>query len=105
MAGIAGVVAATAGGNNASTSTATAAAPAEEPKVDLSIPYNAAAELAYQAWKTPETTTTLEEFTVLYEKKTVAQVTAKKVARDMKAAMEASEAAVASAEQELEKLK
>jgi hypothetical protein len=65
----------------------TTPAVAEEPEpVDVSIPYNAAAILAYEEFmgKTTEGVdpATFAKFEALYEEKVVAQVTAKKVARD-----------------------
>eukprot|EP00980_Cylindrotheca_fusiformis_P011128 scaffold2557_cov121-Cylindrotheca_fusiformis.AAC.11 len=65
--------------------TPTKAAPAkEEPEpepIDVSIPYNAAARLAFAKAKLPESK--FEEFEKLYVKKAVADVTAKKMAREV----------------------
>ena len=68
-----------------------AAAPkkAEEPEpepepIDVSIPYDAAARLAFAEMSSEEADEEkFAKFKQLYEKKTVAEVTAKKAARDL----------------------
>ena len=66
--------------SSTSTSTASDAAPTSPgSKMDVSIPYDAAAQLAYKEWKsTTRGKTSFSKFNEIYEKKVVAQVTAKK---------------------------
>lgn len=65
------------------------AEPEPEPEpVDVSIPYDAAPLLAYDTWriegeKGDYDQATYEKFKAMYLTKTVAEVTAKKVAREM----------------------
>ena len=63
------------------------AAPEPEPEpIDISIPYNAAAELAYCQYKGVKAIkdkADFEAFKVLYEEETVAEVTLKKMKRDV----------------------
>ena len=73
----------------------------------MSIPYNAAAVLAFNEWKGASKTydaTTLQKFQAIYEAKVVAQVTAKKVARDCVLATERLQAIVDKADADLAKL-
>ena len=68
----------------ATTSTGDAAAVGGEPEpepIDVTIPYNAAAMLAFDATKLPKSK--FEEFESLYLAKTVADVTVKKMAREV----------------------
>lgn len=62
-------------------------AAASKPKVDVSIPYNAAARLAYDNWCQANEETYKEEafaaFESLYVQKSVADATAKKLERDL----------------------
>lgn len=58
--------------------------------VDLSIPYDAAARLAYDEWRVTHEREAYDEaeyqkFKVLYEEKTVADVIAKKKTRELEA--------------------
>ena len=82
-AAVAAGLAAMFGSKNGAAATATngeAAAPEPEP-IDVSIPYNAAAMLAFSETKLPQSK--FEEFESLYLAKTVADVTVKKMARDV----------------------
>jgi len=89
------VVAASAGGSDDSSSSSSAA---EKPrtknpptkKADVSIPYDAAATLAYEAWlqdpshaETKDTQATFDKYKLAYEEMAIATVVAKKKARDM----------------------
>jgi hypothetical protein len=81
---IAAATAATMGkGEGSSTSSSSSVGTAEpEPEIiDVSIPYNAAARLAFA--ETKLSTSKFQEFETLYLAKTVADVTAKKMARDV----------------------
>ena len=80
VAGILGFLAKSQGDSGATT-TAAVAEPEPEP-IDVSIPYDAAARLAFEAAKLPASK--YAEFLPLYEAKTVADVTVKKFARDLK---------------------
>jgi hypothetical protein len=95
-------------GNKSDTSDAPAAAPkaASAPKpveaVDVSIPYNAAAMLEYtKVMGSKFDAAKFAKFEALYEEKVVAQVTAKKVARDCQLEAARLEAIVAKADAEL----
>lgn len=61
----------------------------KEPKLDLSIPYDAAARLAYQAWLSrqkegaPDNEGVFQKFKEMYEIATIAKVAAKKLEQDM----------------------
>jgi len=57
----------------------------ELPPIDVSIPYNAAAMLAFDEWKGGKTfpEDTFAKFETIYENKMVAMVTAKKVQREL----------------------
>jgi len=57
----------------------------ELPPIDVSIPYNAAAMLAFDEWKGGKTFPegTFAKFETIYEDKMVAMVTAKKVQREL----------------------
>lgn len=68
------------GGVTASTGDAAVGEPEPEP-IDVTIPYNAAAMLAFDATKLPKSK--FEEFESLYLAKTVADVTVKKMAREV----------------------
>ena len=68
--------------DSAETTTAAAIVEDEPEPIDVSIPYDAAARLAFKAAKLPESK--YDEFVPLYEAKTVADVTVKKFARDLK---------------------
>lgn len=62
--------------------------PEPEPPVDVSIPYDSAALLAYDAWRTEGDRGDFEQgsydkFKTAYNKMTVAMVTFKKAKRDM----------------------
>jgi hypothetical protein len=92
-----------------------AAKAAAAPPVDISIPYNSAAMLAFQEYSSSTSTSTsaaadtsslllFAAFEPLYLEKTVAQVSAKKIARDLEAAMEAKKATVKSVEEKMEAL-
>ena len=75
-------------GGAASESQVAAAEP--EPAVDLSIPYDAAARLAYDEWRVTHGREEFDDaeyqkFKVLYEEKTVADVVAKKKTRELEA--------------------
>jgi hypothetical protein len=67
--------------DGAATSSSKVVAVPEEVVVDISIPYDSAARLAFAA--TGLTESKFAEFKPLYEAKTVADVTAKKMARDL----------------------
>jgi hypothetical protein len=73
--------------------------------VDVSIPYNAAAMLEYTKLigaKYEEAT--FRKFQTIYEEKAVAQVTAKKVARDCQMEAERLQSIIAKADAELAEL-
>ena len=73
--------------------------------VDVSIPYNAAAMLEYSKWKSGSSSeATFQKFLPIYERKTVAQVTVKKVARDFELESERLQAIIANADAELASL-
>ena len=93
------------GNNSDSSETASTAAPkaTSAPKpvetVDVSIPYNAAAMLEYTKLMGPKLDAAkFAKFEKLYEEKVVAQVTAKKVARDCQLEAARLEAIVAKAD-------
>ena len=69
------------GKGDAATSTAAAGAKSEPEAIDVSIPYNAAARIAFKQTKLAESK--FQEFESLYLQKTVAEVTAKKMKRDV----------------------
>jgi len=88
------VVAASAGGSADSSSSSAADKPrTKKPttkKADVSIPYDAAATLAYEAWlqdpahaETKDTQATFDKYKLAYEEMAIATVVAKKKARDM----------------------
>jgi hypothetical protein len=87
LVGLVGAAATTLGNKSASNgaastkTTSKAIAVPEEVVVDISIPYDSAARLAFAA--TGLTESKFVEFKPLYEAKTVADVTAKKMARDL----------------------
>ncbi|CAJ1968587.1 unnamed protein product [Cylindrotheca closterium] len=56
---------------------------AEPEAIDVSIPYNSAALLAFSEAKLPKSKSKFDEFESLYVAKTVADVTVKKMARDV----------------------
>jgi hypothetical protein len=71
-------------------------------KVDISIPYNAAAMLEYtKLMGSKFDADTFKKFEAIYNEKVVAQVTAKKVARDSELEAARLEAIVAKADAEL----
>jgi hypothetical protein len=92
VAGIGGIFAAIGGkkGEKVEAGKVPKAAPA--PLVDISIPYNSAAMLAFQEYSADASL--FASFEPLYLEKAVAQVSAKKIARDLEAAMQAKEATV-----------
>lgn len=99
-------------GNKSDGNDTPAAAPkaASPPKpveaVDVSIPYNAAAMLEYtKLMGTKFDAAKFAKFESIYLEKVVAQVTAKKVARDCQLEAARLEAIVAKADAELEALK
>ena len=81
IAGIFGFVAKSAG-DSAGTATANPIVEEEPEPIDVSIPYDAAARLAFASKSLPEAK--FAEFQSLYEEATVADVTVKKFARDLK---------------------
>lgn len=87
LLGLAGVALSSQQGSGSSSSEPTApskqqaAAVNVPPPPDLSIPYDAAARLAFAEWKGTNEAT-YAKFQPLYEAKAVAEATAKKVARD-----------------------
>ena len=79
-----------------------ASAPKPVEAVDVSIPYNAAAMLEYTKLMGPKfDAAKFAKFEALYEEKVVAQVTAKKVARDCQLEAARLETIVAKADAEL----
>jgi hypothetical protein len=68
-------------GSSAKSSSSTGTAEPEPEIIDVSIPYNAAARLAFA--ETKLSNSRFQEFETLYLAKTVAGVTAKKMARDV----------------------
>jgi hypothetical protein len=84
----------------------TKTAEVEPEKIDISIPYNAAAMLAYSGWKGDKIfdQVTFDKFEPLYLEKAVAEVSAKKIARDFKDAMERSDEIVKKVNAELAEL-
>lgn len=102
VAGIGGIFAAMGGkkGDNGEPSKVDKAAPA--PLVDISIPYNSAAMLAFQEYGADASL--FADFEPLYLEKAVAQVSSKKIARDLEAAMKAQEATVKSVDGKMEAL-
>jgi hypothetical protein len=80
MAAVAAAVA-IAAATSAKSSSSTGTAEPEPEIIDVSIPYNAAARLAFA--ETKLSNSRFQEFETLYLAKTVAGVTAKKMARDV----------------------
>jgi hypothetical protein len=78
----------------------------EPEKIDISIPYNAAAMLAYSAWKGGANfdQATFDKFEPLYLEKAVAEVSAKKISRDFEDAMKNSEEIIKKVNAELAEL-
>ena len=77
-------------------------APKPVEMVDVSIPYNAAAMLEYTKLMGPKIdAATFAKYEAIYEEKVVAQVTAKKVARDCQLEAARLEAIVAKADAEI----
>lgn len=71
-------------------------------KADVSIPYQAAARLAYQEWKsTTNGRASFSTFNEIFERKAAAEATYKKVAREQELVLKKYEAAVKKAEDEL----
>ena len=93
LAGLFGVMAQKNAGDDAGTA-ATAIVEEEPEPIDVSIPYDAAARLAFAAKRLDESK--FAEFEAMYEEATVADVTVKKFARDLKD-MEAAAAKKAAA--------
>lgn len=81
-------------------------APEAAVAVDVSIPYNSAAMLAFNDWNGSGKfdDSTFQQFQAIYTEKVVAQVTAKKVARDFALETERLQAIVAKADADLAKL-
>lgn len=109
MAGIAGFTMRNKDGSDdssSSTTTSSSSKAGEPAKIDVSIPYNAAARLAYDEWKKSNASSnaSFEQYEPLYIKKTVADVTAKKVTRDMELAVKEAQAAAKSVDAELAQL-
>ena len=89
-AAVAAGLAAVFGSKNGAAAGAASGEAADEPEpIDVSIPYNAAAMLAFKETKLPQSK--FEEFEALYLAKSVAHVTARKMVRDV-AEMEKMEA-------------
>jgi hypothetical protein len=61
----------------------------KEVKIDVSIPYDAAAMLEYKAWKgsLPYNEVSFKAFKTIYEEKTVAEISAKQTTRQLQLAM------------------
>jgi hypothetical protein len=83
-------------GSGKSVSTKTAAAPEKVEKIDVSIPYDAAARLAYRELKGLSENAKYDEsefqkFKEAYEATTVANVIVKKMERDLRAAQAAAQ--------------
>jgi hypothetical protein len=95
-----------ANGTSAPKASSAKAEPAAPIIVDVSIPYNAAAMLAYNDWNTGGEfdESTFQKFQTIYEEKVVAQVTAKKVARDYELQIQRLQAVVSKADADLAKL-
>lgn len=76
------------------------------PKIDVSIPYSAAAMLAFDEWKGDKTlpADAFADFEAIYEEKTVAMVTSKKVAREFEEATKQLEDTIKKADAKLVKL-
>lgn len=76
-------------------------------KPDVSIPYNAAALLAYDEWRGNDVfdQQTFKKFEALYIEKTVAEVTGKKIARDKEEALSKLKEIAKKAKEELASLK
>lgn len=95
LVALAGIALAALGGGDSSGDSTAAAAPAKKkapakkaPKVDVSIPYDAAARMAFDAWvagqeKADSSDKAYGMFKTLYEAQAVAEVTAKQKARDL----------------------
>ena len=80
--GAGGVAVASKRGGASSTNGATSTAPAKVEKIDISIPYDAAAKLAYDEFRASGKETDYETFKSKYEQLAVAQVTLKKLERE-----------------------
>ena len=85
-----------------------APAPVEEdlPKIDVSIPYNAAAMLAFDEWKGEKELSkdAFAKFEAVYEEKAVAMATAKKVKRELEEVVRGLEDTIKKADAKLAKL-
>jgi hypothetical protein len=106
VAGIGGIFAAMGGKKGEKVDTKKAAKVAPESLVDVSIPYNSAAMLAFQEYGADASL--FADFEPLYLEKAVAQVSSKKIAldfaRDLEAAMQAKEATVKTVDGKIEAL-
>lgn len=84
-------------GGSSETATAVVEKEEELPPIDVSIPYNSAALLAFDEWKGdkifPEDT--FAKFETIYEEKVVTMVTAKKVQRELDDALTKAESELA----------
>ena len=87
--------------NGEETKTTKAVAEAEPEPIDVSIPYNAAAMLAFKNVKASGAS--FAEFEAMYIEKVVADVTAKKVKRDAEEMAKQAEAAASKVAAEFEK--
>lgn len=83
--GVGGVAATQAGKKNGATETKSSSpATINKSNADLSIPYDAAARLAYDSYVASSgKETDFESFKAMYEKMTVADITAKKLGREL----------------------
>lgn len=75
----------------------------EEPeiKIDVSIPYNAAALMAYEKVIGEYDAATYAKFEELYKEKAVAEVTLKKITRELQEKIDQTEAAIAKLTQQI----
>jgi hypothetical protein len=81
--GVGGVATAASKAANKSSNSASVAAPAKVEKIDVSIPYDAAARFAYDQFRADGKEAEFEAFKKKYEQLAVAQATLKKCEREM----------------------
>ena len=93
---LAGAAFAVSGGTSSSSGSAAPAAPTISEKIDLSIPYDAAARLAYREMKGLKESDAYDEgeflkFKAVYEETAIANVVVKKMERDLRDMQAAAE--------------
>lgn len=105
VAALGGAAAFSMGGNESGETKEVVVEPEPEP-IDVSIPYDAAARLAYDGWraefeKGAFDAAEFEKFKEIYEEATVMEVSMKKMSRDMEAKMGQMEGKITSLKKEM----